>query len=190
MSALKSNKDYQGAETLEDVESYERDGSRIMFLNMIGRMRLPVEFAQCDVLYVEPSWRSGVKEFGKRAGLPVEFIPYIKSIIKCAVYAQIPTYIVSGKEGQKFFKGAGFSSIDILLNGGKSKLYMINHEVVPEGETSMDAIEWLAQRYSCVGDFSCGFGRSGRIFKEQGKRFVMSDINKKCLSAIKMSLMS
>ena len=35
----------------------------------------------------------------------------------------------------------------------------------------------LAARYSCIGDFCCGYGRTAKRFNEAGKRFVVSDYN-------------
>ncbi len=45
----------------------------------------------------------------------------------------------------------------------------------------------LAERYNRVGDFTCGYGRVGRIFSGAGKTWVMSDYNPTCIGYIGMN---
>lgn len=180
MSALKSNKSYQN---ISELPEYEWNKFTIVKDGIVGRYDiskgLPTIYAGCDVFYADLAWSRGVNKFAELAGTEVEFKKYMEKITEIARNNGNPFYLVAGKEVEKYM--IGFAYTDIKLNGDSAVLYSVNAPLIGNNLDSVELLELLALKHDRIGDFCCGMGRSGRIFKEKGKKFVMTDINGRCI---------
>jgi hypothetical protein len=100
----------------------------------------------------------------------------------------VPFVVVTGVSLLRYFP-VPTMRLDIRfpreLHKGAECVVIAYNVVIPLSlQTTLDVIEWLASTYSCVGDPSCGYGNTGRVFVEHGKQCVMSDINAKCIGWI------
>lgn len=174
--------DLKGIQEIEGVKF--PDGS-IAFAHDIVNDEpiLPLDYEKCDVLYSELAWISGYEKFNKRAGRKSSFDGYVKSINEIIYSRLVPVIIVIGKSMLKYFSEPT-QQIHTKLNGYPSIACVYNAEYDVQPETTEDLLEYLATQYKVIGDFCCGYGLSGKIFIKHGKKFVMSDHNKKCIGYI------
>lgn len=138
---------------------------------------LPDAMKNCDVFYTDVAWPSGIKAFEKSAGLPIDYKHYVESIANHARWTDKPFFVVGGKLIKNKLKAQYERPIE--LNGDDAVLYSWNSQLW--AHTAVDLLELLSTKFENIGDFCCGLGRSGQIFHKNGKRFVMSDINGKCI---------
>jgi hypothetical protein len=173
------------AKNYPDV-TYFKIKDSIAFIFDIEKGELPKEYTDCDILYTELPWSHGYKIFNDRAnntGTNFEFfLSKIKEIIKST---DKPTVIVCGKS---FIDKLPIPKKieDINLNGYSALACIYNFD--SEGmkfRNIYTLLDSLATKFECIGDFCCGYGNSGRVFAKYGKRFVLSDINPKCIGFIK-----
>ena len=146
---------------------------------------LPKLYESCDVLYSEPMWDAGVNKFNERAQISADYKDYLRNInTMCKTK---PSIIVMGKKAKAYLTDVQ-QVLDVSLNGAKAQAYVYNMSVssrMRECITAKQLIEYIAIKYNRVGDFCCGYGRTGRIFYEHNKSFVQSDYNGKCIAYIK-----
>jgi len=166
-----------------------KDGSVALRHNVVKGV-LPKEYNNADVFYCEIAWKGGIERFNKRASQKSSFLEFmngINSVVKSI--GNKPVIIVAGvTEGR--FLSKNYKVIEGKLNGSKCKLYCYNIKLsrAYDGKDVKDVLFLLSMQYNCIGDFTCGYGRSGRIFRENGKKFIMSDYNGKCINYIKKTL--
>jgi len=180
-------------ELLEETLLYQ-NSSGVAFKYDVTEKYIPKHFDKCDVFYSEISWTAGIQKFNERAGIVNSYMAYIDGIKKfIEQYPDKQIYIVAGKNENKVLP-SGHRMIPTKLNGAPAIIYAYN---LSEGEhrdylTSRQImnncehlIKELAIFYDVIGDFCCGYGRTGNIFSDAGKQFVMSDYNGKCITYIK-----
>jgi len=169
--------------TKTGITSVNKDGC-CAFLQDIT-VGLPKIYSKCDILYSEPSWLRGYDIFKARAGEVVgTFQEYLLSISRIIRDSKIPVILLCGKQSLKKFP-PHTSELPVMLNGYGETAYAWGIDISRYAvRTNEDLLGLLAWSYDCVGDFSCGYGVAGRIFREHGKKFVMSDINEKCITYI------
>jgi hypothetical protein len=155
---------------------------------------MPDEYDKCDVMYSEISWTQGVKKFNERAGVNKSYKEYIDGINDIIDnYYLTPIFIVAGKKEAKLLEPTDMQ-IRSKLNGAPCVIYC--YHISPDMFTHVgslldvqadckELIIELADIFNCIGDFCCGYGRTGAIFSSFDKRFVMSDYNGKCITYIK-----
>lgn len=146
---------------------------------------LPQEYQQCDVFYTDPPWLAGFDTFNRRAEIHDQrtyrqFTEKLGAIIE-ATYS--PMYIVAGRNAEKQLPPASKEGL-LSLNGQPAVVYLYRTDIMPNVMDAVGLLQWLAQTYSCVGDFCCGYGRTGKMFTLARKRFVMSDYNPSCIGYI------
>lgn len=178
-SAL-SNGKLEDASPLMGVFEYEGSAVFPWDINAATLSKgIPEPYYSCDVIYAEPAWPSGLAAFDQRAG--VTSPPF-------SVYAQRLGYIIRmlGKPSVMFASDRALSCMppadfvtDAGLNGNRTKVGFWNGAYAL-GNNNHEFIRDLASRYNRVGDFCCGYGTTGRLFREAGKTFVMSDYNTVC----------
>ena len=150
---------------------------------------LSPRFSTCDCFYGDPPWRAGHAKFDARAGLDTGPFDRLLGAIRRVITANTrPMILTVGKIDSRFYPTPAFCE-DGLLRGAKAKMLCYGFSSRPEvfaGDppSSLDVLQWLAGRYDVIGDFFCGYGNSGRIFVEAGKRCVLSDYNQKCICYI------
>jgi len=152
---------------------------------------LPDEYAACDVFYADLPWPAGFAEFERRAGLTIgrnygEFMAAVSRIIRTV---RQPVFLAAGKLALRYLP-TPTAIISSKLNGAACVVIMFHADIQPACSDTVALLGWLAERYNCIGDFCCGYGRAGRIFAKHGKRFVMSDYNSECIGYIGESLVS
>lgn len=187
-SALKS---VPSVNVMKELDRHDAGGNHVFRLDVCNG-ELPVIFEQCDVLYSEPAWQSGYAEFMNRASRErstyAEYIAAMNKIIarfraRCAIWLVLGAHVmkrITEPERKLPTTIHGYEAFLCGWNDGK---------IYGTVKTNYDFIKELARDYSRVGDFCAGYGNTGRIFKESGKHFVLSDINGKCVYYIATTLM-
>lgn len=143
----------------------------------------PDEYRACDVLYAEPAWRPGYDFFAKRAGIvpKLAWIDWMSALNANILELGKPAVVMCGKSALKVMQT---SKVQPAKLRGTNAFAAIYGDVGPLPLVDTDIIAKLASRFSMVGDFACGYGRTGRAFVEQGGQFVMSDISAECIGFI------
>jgi hypothetical protein len=157
----------------------------VAFVHDLLRGPLPDEYAACDVFYADLPWPAGFAEFERRAGLAPgrsygEFMAAVSRIINTV---RRPILLTAGKLALRHLPKSP-AIVSSKLNGAACVVIMFHADIQPACSETVALLGWLAERYGCIGDFCCGYGRAGRIFAERGKRFVMSDYNPECIGYI------
>jgi len=178
-SALKRSREESSTSEAQGLDRYEFRGN-IAFQWDASR-GLPEEYKQCDFLYAEPPFRPGMKFFNEMSGIESSYKDVLSTIDSEIHRLGKPAIIINMKKAPMVHADhVG----DLELNGDPVKAYYYQVEPVSL-RTTVQVINTLAKQYKCVGDFCCGFGGTGLRFLRQGKRFVMSDYNGKCIRVIK-----
>jgi hypothetical protein len=168
----------------QELEYYEADGSIALQHNIEDGPHHV--FAQADVIYAEPAWRDGYDKFMHRAGATGDFKAYLAAISNAILELDVPAYIVMGSHMKKQL--APDLTIPIKLHGYRCLLGIWKADAI-EARTNYDAVNRMAEEYSCILDFCCGYGNTAFAAKSHGKRFVCSDVNGKCIYYIAKELM-
>jgi len=171
-SALAAGKLEEGAPL---AEPYCENECWVMVWDVNDRA-IPDPYHRCDLLYAEPSWPAGLKNFDARAGVETSsFRDYALSVRHIIETLNVPTVMFVGAQAQRLLPIPDYS-IEADLNGNLTPVCFWNGAMA-SGASNKDIIRDLAQHYNVVGDFCCGYGTTGRLFKEAGREFVMSDYN-------------
>jgi len=161
------------------------DGRSYAIRYVLG-LTLPAVFAPCDILYSDLPWRRGYEEFNRRSG--TEDVPpwgaWMSGVSAMLYKESRPAIMVAGQEAGRYLSAD--ASLPVLLNGGWARAYLwrLNSFMLPAMVDAKDLLSTLAGSFNMVGDPCCGYGRAGRIFREHGKEFVMSDSNAACVGYI------
>lgn len=162
---------YQGARGLTVVADVSRG--------------VPREFEDCDVLYADPPWPHGYDEFSRRAGGAAGSYGDVLVVLRdyCARVA-IPVVLVTGTRAALLLKPHATAPVRLPVGDAVACLWRL--PAWTETRRSIDVIDGLARRHEVAGDPFCGYGTTGRIFAEAGKRYVMSDLNPRCVGFISL----
>ena len=145
---------------------------------------LPAEYDACDVMYADLPWRAGFIEFERRTGAQGRsYADLMAAVFRIVRAATCPVVLTCGKLAWSHLP-LPRETIHTRLNGATCLALVYNADFKPECADTIALLHWLAERYGCVGDFCCGYGRAGRIFSEHGKRYIMSDYNSECIGYI------
>lgn len=164
------------------VERVEVNGSVALVHDVVTAGLLPSEYDACDVLYAEPPWEQGLKSFDEGAGVEPRTFDELSAAMAAVVErATVPVVLLLGKKALTKLPPPQ-QTLAAKLNGAAVIAAIWNTEF----DSAID-LAYLATRYNRVGDFMCGYGRSGRVFAEAGKRFTLSDYNATCIGYIAMN---
>jgi hypothetical protein len=183
-SALKKPIDVPG-----ELDFYS-DENNTVFKSDIRNIILETgNYSECDVIYTEPSWIDGFEKFITRANAQrhsfEEYLLYLSRLIE---HCNRPFWMVMGTHALKNLP-APHRNEKIKLHGYPTNLLGWNDNKKYTFTDNYSFIGQLAKNYNYVGDFNCGYGNTGRIFQQADKKFVMSDINGKCVYYIAKTLM-
>jgi hypothetical protein len=146
----------------------------------------PAEFDSCDVVYAELPWKGrNLNAFDERAGVKTNWSLMMASAVQWLGRAKVlgvPTIYPVGRWHMRYLPDPDLHQ-PFRINGVPAGLYCYGF-LGPVPKRDVDLIEWLVERFTRVGDFACGYGRTGRAFAEAGKTFVMSDYNTNCVGYI------
>lgn len=145
---------------------------------------LPREFDRCDVFYTDLPWRAGFKVFERRAGKTGRVYLELMRALGLLVTKlwDRPMILIGGKTELRHLPPC--RSERTILNGDRAIAAIYGQLPAIDYSDSWEIQRGLARHYQCVGDFCCGYGRVGRIFRRAGRRFVMSDYNARCIGFI------
>lgn len=167
---------------------YFQNGKDLVFQHDVTN-GIPVIYSVCDVIYSEPAWKDGYEKFVNRSNLPSgNYLLYILQLNHFIENTAKPVYLVLGSHVLKEFKKPNWI-VPIKLHGYATNLCIWN-DVKLVAKTNYEAIELLSRKYNKVGDFNAGYGNTARIFNENGKNFVCSDLNPKCVYYIAKTFMN
>jgi hypothetical protein len=139
------------------------------------------------VLITDLPWRNGYDAFNERAGVDdgrtyQQFMQRVGEIVESA---RVPTYLVTGRHAVPMLLNPDII-LPMMLN--EDSAVAIGYRPGPEVERRYGVVPEflyaLAQRYTTVGDFCCGYGSAGRFFLRSGKQAVLSDFNPSCIGYI------
>lgn len=143
------------------------------------------EFAKADCIYVEPSWLPGYKKF--TAGTEAEnstyknYVAGIKEIVK---KLNVPTFCLCGYQGCKMLKPDIIYEMYFVFHDCKTYMAIWNVDGnIPFGN-EVEARKYVAQKYNCILDFSCGYGIVADEVVKNGKKVILSDISSDCIHYI------
>lgn len=146
----------------------------------------PEAMNKADVIYADIPWMHGYLKFYERAGRQAKtnYIGFLKNVGMMLRRIDIPAVIITGKHAIHYL--APFEYMPIRLNGDPSNacLWRITPDQFDNPKTEYDILNQLVKFYRCIGDPFCGYGRSGRVFAQAGRRFIMSDLNPWCIGYI------
>ncbi len=153
---------------------------------------LPDCFRQCDFVYADIPWRNGWSVFEDRAHIEKisasalrSFDEFLRAVNRAAELLPTAVFaLVMGKREVPFFpKATRVASMH--LNGWPAQVVYLNGALTEDYPTAINLLQALARRsQGAVGDFCCGYGRTGLIAKAYGKPFVLSDYNDNCIRHI------
>jgi len=146
---------------------------------------IPVEMRTADVIYADPPWRAGYEEFALRAGsrVRVDYNQFLKNMRDEVLALDVPTILTAGRVMARVLMPD--CEAKITLNGDECIACIWKMSPWDGVKDAEDVIRGLAESgFDRIGDFCCGYGRSGRIFSEHEKGYVMSDINPHCIGYI------
>lgn len=181
--------DYHSALTsplpgLAPLDRWERQGIGRVFVHDIMR-GLPDQYDAADVLYADLPWGHGFASFYERAGHndpPVRYEEWLYQLNRTIVASHRPAVLIHGRNAMRYL--GGWASIGTKLNGAPAIATIYGRPGPLMGDSTQGIVEQLAERFECIGDFCCGYGRALRQFKEAGRTFVGSDINPECIGYV------
>jgi|TARA_R100000149_G_C5867417_1_gene131937 hypothetical protein len=174
-------------ESVKEETYYKVKNSIAFHHDVIKNTGLPKVYSKCDVLYSEPSWSGGIKNFDKRANTKTNYNDYANAINNIIKTTDIPILLIVGVNDSKRLRRP-YESHDTTIHDAPAKLNVYNFSYKGPLKDNYAIINHLSEHFNCVGDFSCGYGNTGEIFFKKNKSFVMSDYNKKCIGYIKENI--
>jgi hypothetical protein len=143
---------------------------------------LPAEFDACDVIWAEPPWPAGYAIFNERAKVTApSWSEFHRHLARLCEQSSIPIALLGGARAVKLHPNA--TPTPIRHNGDRVFAICYRLTIDPDVE-SVTIIHRLCEQFDTIGDFCCGYGRTGLIAREHGKRFVLSDHNAECIGVL------
>jgi hypothetical protein len=141
-------------------------------------------FWRADAIYSEPSWRDGYTRFMQRAGKQNgEFKEYLCAIADAIGQLQMPTYVLIGKHMLKALHPP--TVIGVRIHGYGALAGIWNAESPTSIIDAEDLCQFVCMKYETVLDFCCGYGNVAKY----ARRFVCSDVNRKCVYYVARTFM-
>lgn len=172
-SKIKHSVNYQS----EEVESFA------LLYDLANEQKLHKLFDTCDLIYGEPSWKAGNNKFNHRANSKNPFEHFVSGIVSIIENRTVPAFILTSKSESNRLPEPD-QMIYTKLHGAVAVLNVYGYDYKGSTQTNWEILNELAKSFNRVGDFCCGYGNTGRVFREHGKSFVMSDYNAKCVGFI------
>lgn len=167
-----------------------QDGrGNICFTWDVNNREIPDQYRSCDLIYAEPSWPAGLKEFDQRAGVGSPSYAYYATSLGLIIRElAVPTIMMISKITLRHLPPPDFTTV-VILNGNRADVGFWNGAFAA-GESNLELIRNLASQYNRVGDFCCGYGTTGRLFIEAGRTCVLTDYNAVCCGFVAQNMES
>jgi len=189
-TALKKEVGVKNDEIGKSLDFFESGGNVVFCWDLTKGMN--EHFLKADAVYSEISWKVGYDVFAERAGKVAgvdEWVDYLVKVREVIDSLGVPAFVTGGKAMEKFFRPCGVHKIK--LHDYDSFLFLFNGASVPDSVVDNDdVIDFVVKKYGVVLDFSCGYGNLAKVALLNGKRFVCSDINGKCVYYLAKSLLN
>lgn len=189
MNSLVPRYDYHGAHR-PPVDALGRlrwsDGSSLAFVHDLIGGSLPRSYDDCDVFYTDLPWQKGFGVFNERAGIDDgrtyrEFMAAVSGVI---TGVSQPVYLVTGRHALSLLPEPA-QVLATRLNEDAAVIVAYNvHKIHRTFGEARELLRSLAAHHERVGDFCCGYGSAARAFRRQGKTFVASDVNSRCVGYV------
>lgn len=180
-------KTYHSAHT-EPIDSDKLDyftcPSGVALVHDVMAGPLPNEYDACNVLYAEPPWQRGFEQFNTRANVEDArtYPAFLAAVGELVRAVEIPVVLITGAHAVGHLPPADHRfSTQLYEHSAVALCYRIEPPTAPRTD---ELLTQLATRYSCVGDFCCGYGNTARAFTKARRRFVCSDFDPKCIGYI------
>lgn len=147
--------------------------------------KLPDHYNTCDVFYSEIPWQHGYTQFFDRAEMKADssYNDFVDTVVEIVKQNNKP-FLITGGKGLARKLPEGYFVKEIKMVHCKAWVYSYNY-IIPENiKDTFTLLDYLADNFQRLGNFTCGYGHSGFKFLERGKTFVMSDINQYCIGYI------
>lgn len=181
-SALQKERYYK-----DNINNFEKNGNKCFTLDCVNDFNKIKDIKDFDLIYSEPAWKQGYLNFLKRANNDQSnYDSYISSMTNMISIINKPIVLILGKHIIKKMPSPQ-SILEINLHNYKTNVlswHIDLNKYKNKFKTNYDLINLLAKDYECVWDFNCGYGNTGKIFLENGKKCLLSDINPKCITFI------
>lgn len=179
----KSHEGYHTA--LNDAPSYHRrakgaylDDGTVFQYDLYDRAPSAI-FGRAQVFYSDLPWQTGFAKFEARAGVSGRSFPDFLDAVRWHIeYFGKPAVMVTGQHAARRLQPERVYKT--RLNGDPALALCWGLEL----DNPRNILPELADRYAVGGDFCCGYGRTGRAFRDAGGQFVMSDYNLSCIGYI------
>jgi len=166
-------------------------GDSVAFVHDVMAGPLPIEYADCDVIYADLPWRAGFAHYNDRAGVADDrtyrdFLAAVRDVIETRT---VPAVIVTGRHAlDSLPKPSQVLPVIMPVANGQPGVALVYGMALisewPKRGTPDGLLALLAATNRCVGDFCCGYGASAYAFLRAGRRFVASDYNPECIGYI------
>ena len=144
---------------------------------------MKVLYRNCDVLYMDPPWRSGYEPFMRKADaeIRVSHEDLLKRIYRLVLDLDVPAVITNSRQAKTCFPG--FTAHRTRLNGDDVTAYFYKEDEIEDLDItdSVSIIRSLLKQYRTIGDPFCGYGRTAELATIAGCDFVCSDVNQRCI---------
>ncbi len=191
MSSAIPTSDYHGAHrkpvTAPAMEQWKGYGCTAFVHDVMASSVFPAEYNPCDVMVADLPWRNGYDAFNRRAGIVDgrTYATFMERVAEITESALSPLYLVTGRHALPMLPTPD-AVLPMRLNGDDAVAigYRPGKEANGRYGITQEFLCVLAQRYDCLGDFCCGYGRTARFALRSGKRAVVSDLNPRCIGYI------
>lgn len=145
---------------------------------------IPIVMTHADVIYSDLPWRDGFSVFARKLGTNQRgrYIDLLNQLAGEVREVGLPTVLVTGKHAVRYLHPDHTSPVQ--LNGGDAIACLWGLQPWTKTKGSIELLVRLTVEFQMVADPCCGFGRSGRVFAQQGRRYIMSDLNARCIGYI------
>lgn len=168
-------------------------GESLAFKHDIFR-GIPDEFNKCDIIYSEPFWKNGHDLLFKKGLIKYSFKELQEKINKEINSLDKPTILILGKNALKYYSNYKVIGT-VMLHNYPSQVVSWGVDLeIPEKNkkgflfNNYDLMDLIVDKFDFIGDFMCGFGNIAVKSYNKNKKFIMSDIDNKCISVLRKRL--
>lgn len=173
---------------LRPLQHYANNGSLVFKHDVCDGWAFA--FGKADAIYAEPAWRPGFEKFMARADQAEQasFDQYMDGILEIVERFNKPTFVVAGAHHRPFYRRFDPTYFPIVLHGASKCFLAVFNDVKTfrnkPPTTNEEALQKIAKSFNVIADFSCGYGQTAAVALENGKRFICSDVNAKCVGYV------
>lgn len=140
------------------------------------------EFKTADCIFVEPSWLHGYGKFTKGTEADgTTYHDYLEGIKDIINRLNVPTFLLCGKQVCTMLKPDREKEIQFLFHKMSTSVAVFNTKEALPFQNEIELREYVAEKFNCILDFSCGYGILAKHILRQNKKAILTDINTDCI---------